>query len=146
MAFDDLTARQAYELWQLRQDVFVVEQASPYRDLDGRDLEPRTRHVLAHDGDTLVGCLRLVDQDDHLQLGRVVVAREARRTGLSRRLLAAALELCPGREVRLDAQVQLAGFYGQYGFEVTGPEFDDAGIPHLPMTRPSTGQRPDLHT
>ena len=45
-AFDDLDARAAYDVWRLRQDVFVVEQECPYPDLDGRDLEPGTRHVL----------------------------------------------------------------------------------------------------
>ena len=55
LSFDDLDARTAYALWRLRQQVFVVEQHSPYPDLDGRDLEPATRHVLATDGDELVG-------------------------------------------------------------------------------------------
>src|SRR5690606_9931180 len=44
-SFDDLDARTAYLLWQLRERVFVVEQECAYLDLDGRDLEPATRHV-----------------------------------------------------------------------------------------------------
>jgi ElaA protein len=36
----------AYGVWKLRQDVFVVEQDCPYEDLDGRDLEPTTVHVV----------------------------------------------------------------------------------------------------
>jgi len=36
--FDDLDARTAYDVWRLRQDVFVVEQQCPYPDLDGHDL------------------------------------------------------------------------------------------------------------
>ena len=52
LAFDDLDARTAYAVWRLRQDVFVVEQACPYPDLDGRDLEPGTRHLV------LTGCRR----------------------------------------------------------------------------------------
>ena len=41
-SFDGLGPRTAYEVWRLRQQVFVVEQDCPYPDLDGRDLEPTT--------------------------------------------------------------------------------------------------------
>ena len=48
-SFEQLDARTAYQLWQLRESVFVVEQECPYAELDGRDLEPGTRHVWAAD-------------------------------------------------------------------------------------------------
>jgi ElaA protein len=35
--FTALDAPTAYAVWRLRQDVFVVEQACPYPDHDGRD-------------------------------------------------------------------------------------------------------------
>jgi predicted GNAT family N-acyltransferase len=44
-AFDELAGPTAYRLWALRSEVFVVEQAAAYLDLDGRDLEPGTRHL-----------------------------------------------------------------------------------------------------
>ena len=40
----DLDARTLYELLKLRVEVFVVEQACPYPELDGRDLLAETRH------------------------------------------------------------------------------------------------------
>ncbi len=135
VAFDDLDARAAYTLWRLRQQVFVVEQASPYPDLDGRDLEPATRHVLAHDGDELVGCLRLLDDGTHARIGRVVVAPSVRGRGLARDLMDAAMAEVGGREVRLDAQTGLTAFYASYGFEVSGPEFVEDGVAHVPMVR-----------
>jgi ElaA protein len=39
------------------------------------------------------------------------------------------------RTLVLDAQVYVQGFYAARGFEVTGPEFLDDGIPHVPMRR-----------
>ena len=48
--FEALDAAAAYAVWRLRQQVFVVEQACPYPDLDGRDDEPGTRHVLLREG------------------------------------------------------------------------------------------------
>src|SRR5690606_2908811 len=116
----------------------VVEQRSPYPDLDGRDLEPATRHVLAEDRGTLVGCLRLLEDGDRMRIGRVAVASAARGTGLARRLMQTAMTLCAGREVRLDAQTGLVAFYEGFGFEVTGPEFDEDGVRHVPMARAAT--------
>jgi ElaA protein len=135
VAFDDLDARTAYALWRLRQQVFVVEQASPYPDLDGRDPEPTTRHVLARDGDELIGCLRVLDEGAHARIGRVVVSASARGRGLARELMDAALAGIGEREVRLDAQTGLTGFYESYGFAVSGPEFVEDGVAHVPMVR-----------
>ena len=132
--FEDLDARTAYALWRLRQQVFVVEQQSPYPDLDGRDLEPTTRHVLAFDGD-LVACLRVLDDGTHARIGRVVVTPAARGRGLARDLMDAALVEIGEREIRLDAQTGLTDWYAGYGFEVSGPEFVEDGVAHRPMVR-----------
>lgn len=134
-SFDELTSREAYALWRLRQQVFIVEQQSPYPDLDGRDLEPATRHVLAHDGDELVACLRVLDDGSHARIGRVVVTPTARGRGIARDLMAAAMAEVGDREIRLDAQVGLTGFYAGYGFEISGPEFVEDGVAHRPMVR-----------
>ena len=40
----DLDTATLYELLKLRVEVFVVEQACPYPELDGRDLQSQTRH------------------------------------------------------------------------------------------------------
>jgi ElaA protein len=131
----------AYDMWRLRQQVFVVEQHCPYPDLDGRDLEAATRHVLLLEDDRLVGCLRVLDDGDRSRIGRVVVAPDARGRGLAHRMMDRALKECGDREVHLDAQTGLTDFYRGHGFVVTGPEFDEDGILHVPMRRPAaTGQ------
>jgi ElaA protein len=136
VAFDDLPPRLAYDLWRLRQQVFVVEQECPYPDLDGRDLEEATRHVLLLEDGHLVGCLRVLDDGERARVGRVVVAARARGRGLAHRLMDRALQECGDREVHLDAQTGMTDFYRGHGFEVTGPEFDEDGILHVPMRRP----------
>jgi ElaA protein len=135
LAFDDLDARTAYAVWRLRQDVFVVEQACPYPDLDGRDLEPGTRHVVLREAGELLGCTRVLDDGEVWRIGRVVLAPPARGRGLGDALMEAALQVCRGRDIVLDAQTPLAGWYARFDFSVTGPEFLDDGIPHLPMRR-----------
>ena len=126
----------AYSLWKLRQDVFVVEQDCPYPDLDGRDLAPETRHVVMEDDDgVVVGCARVLDDGDEWRIGRVALHRTARGQGWADRIMEAALQVCPDRDVVLDAQSPLARWYAGFGFEVCGPEFVEDGIPHLPMVR-----------
>ena len=139
LAFDDLDAPTAYDVWRLRQQVFIVEQGSPYPDLDRRDLEPTTRHLLLRRDGALVGYARVLDDGDWARIGRVLVAKDARGQGLADQLVRAALDLIGDREVRLDAQTGLAGWYASYGFEPTGPPFDDDGVMHLPMSRPPAG-------
>ncbi|WP_299929275.1 GNAT family N-acetyltransferase [uncultured Nocardioides sp.] len=142
---DDLPVRTAYDVWRLRQEVFVVEQDCPYPDLDGRDLEESTRHVVLLDDedgrDRVVGTLRVLDDGGWARIGRVVVAPTVRGRGLAALMMHEAMTLCGDREVRLDAQTGLTSFYEGYGFVVTGPEFDEDGIMHVPMSRRErTGQ------
>ncbi len=140
MTFDELDARTAYQAWRLRQDVFVVEQECAYRELDGRDLEQSTLHVWAEQNGEPVGYLRvLAEPDDSRRIGRVCVSEQARGGGLAAALMRRALDEIGDRRCVLDAQSYLSDWYAQWGFTVTGPEFLDDGIPHVPMARPATG-------
>lgn len=135
LPFAALDAVTAYAVWRLRQDVFVVEQRCPYPDLDGRDAEPGTRHVVLRDDDEVIGYARVLDEGPHWRIGRMVLAPAVRGRGLADVVLETALQVCPDRDVVLDAQVPLAGWYESFGFVASGPEFLDDDIPHLPMRR-----------
>ena len=134
--FDQLDPRTAYALWALRVSVFVVEQACAYQELDGRDLEPGTRHVWATAAGEPVGYLRVLEDGHRLRIGRVLVAPAHRGQGLAGRLMAEALTLVGDRPSVLDAQSPLAGWYAGFGYRACGPEFVEDGIPHVPMRRP----------
>lgn len=132
-AVDELDARTLHDLIRLRVDVFVVEQACPYPELDGRDVEPGTRHWWLADGSGPVAVLRtLAEPDGSSRLGRVVTRVDRRGEGLAARLIGAALAGLP-RPVRIDAQSHLAGWYAGFGFVPDGDEFVEDGIPHVPM-------------
>ncbi|GAA1272580.1 GNAT family N-acetyltransferase [Saccharothrix xinjiangensis] len=135
----DLTPDRLYRLLKLRCDVFVVEQRAAYQDLDGRDLEPGTRHLwLEEDGSPEpVAYLRLLEEPGGgFRVGRVCTARAARGRGYSRRLVEAALAEVGRADCVLDAQTYVADFYASFGFEPQGAEFtDEDGIPHLRMRR-----------
>lgn len=136
--FSELDPATLYALLRLRVDVFVVEQACAYPELDGRDLEPGTRHLWLEDASGPVAYLRLLDDCEAgghgtRRIGRVATAASHRSQGLAARLVRAALELCQGPVV-LDAQAHLQPWYERLGFVATGAAYMDAdGIPHVPM-------------
>ncbi|RKR90974.1 ElaA protein [Micromonospora pisi] len=134
--FADLDARTLHDLIRLRVDVFVVEQKCPYPELDGRDVEPGTRHLwLEQDGAPVAYLRILADPEGVERIGRVVVAQHARGDGHAGRLITEALRVIGERTSVLEAQAHLAGFYGRYGYAPIGPEYLEDGIPHVPMRR-----------
>lgn len=133
--FSALDPETVYAMAMIRQDVFVVEQQCFYRDLDGRDLEPDTRHVLLTDDHALLGYARVLDDGDAWRIGRVLLHPDARGRGLADALMEIALSVSKGRPVVLDAQSALEPWYTGLGFERSGPEFVEDGIPHVPMRK-----------
>ena len=65
--FAQLSAAALYELLRFRQGIFVVEQASPYPDLDG--LDQQAWHLLLRVERGLAGYTRLIPRP--LRIGRV---------------------------------------------------------------------------
>jgi ElaA protein len=143
----DLGAAALYELLKLRVEVFVVEQACPYPELDGRDLLSDTRHYWLEDDaearvGTVISTLRLMEEhsggEKSFRIGRVCTQRDARGKGHTSRLLQAALAEVGDYACRIDAQSYLEELYRRHGFIRAGEEFVEDGIPHVPMLRPGT--------
>lgn len=135
---DGIPARTLYRIARLRQEVFVVEQACAYPDLDGRDLEPTTTQIWAEDASgEIAATLRVLDErhqePDLRSIGRVVTAPAWRGRGVAAALLEAAIAQCGGGPILIHAQAHLAPWYGRFGFAACGEEFLEDGIPHLPM-------------
>jgi predicted GNAT family N-acyltransferase len=121
----------------LRERVFCEEQGVPREEeLDGRDEE--ALHVVAQEanGESVVGTLRVLIEEDTAKVGRVAVEREWRRRGIASRMLELALlgarEHGCGR-VRLAAQLDATGVYRRAGFAVESEQFEEAGIMHVWM-------------
>ncbi len=132
-----LTATQLYDLLRLRVDIFVVEQNCPYHELDGRDLLDTTTHLWMADAEGVTAAVRVLADPVGARIGRVVTRVDRRGEGLAAELIRAALDQFEGVDTVLDAQSHLRDFYERFGYTVTGPEFVEDGIPHLPMARPS---------
>ena len=138
----DLSKHELYAALALRTQVFVVEQNCPYLEVDGRDLEGDTCHLLGWQGNELVAYLRLLDpalNQGDVVIGRVVTAASARGTGLGHGMMEQALLACaqrwPGVPVYLSAQAHLQGYYGRYGFAAVTDEYLEDDIPHIGMRR-----------
>jgi ElaA protein len=131
--FEQLSRDALYEILRFRQSIFVVEQRSPYPDLDG--LDQHAWHLLQRLESELIGYLRLVEEP--LRIGRVAVAPHLRRQCLGRRLMEEALRVCreqfPAQEIVLAAQLSLAPFYESFGFSVISKPYDDFGVMHVEM-------------
>lgn len=134
-----LSLERLYDWLQLRSAVFVVEQACAYQELDG--LDARCEHLLALDEQGRVrGGLRRLPAGlkyPEASLGRLVVAPEARRGGLARRLIAEGLARVaasePGVPIRIAGQRYLQGFYESLGFVPVGPVYLEDGIEHVDL-------------
>ena len=136
--FDELTTGDLYELLRFRQNIFVVEQACAYPDLDGLDLG--AWHLAARLESELIGYLRLTPitgPPPIVRIGRVAVSPSLRRGGLGRMLMEKALILCrehfPQHAVALGAQVPLVPFYESFGFAASSQPYDDFGVAHVEM-------------
>lgn len=125
----------ANTLRSIRKAVFVDEQGiDPALEWDGRD--ETSAHFLAYDMDgNPVATVRLLD-DGHI--GRLAVLPGSRGQGIGSALLLAAIELADEHgfdKVYLNAQVDTASFYHLHGFMNEGDMFEEAGIPHICMSR-----------
>jgi ElaA protein len=133
-SFDGLPPAALYEVLRFRQSIFVVEQRSPYPDLDGLDQE--ARHLLLRSDGELAGYLRLIPTP--IRIGRVAVASQLRRRGLGRRLMEEGLRFCreryPAQDIILAAQLNLVPFYSSFGFAVISEPYDDFGVMHVEMS------------
>jgi len=103
--FTDLSLDELYKIMQLRQEVFILEQACVYQDLDGKD--QLSSHLMAWHGAVLVAYTRLVpyglSYPDAMSVGRVVTAAGFRGQGLGAELMRRSIN----------------GLYGQYGHKKT---------------------------
>ena len=140
--FDELTPRELHDAFQLRSAVFVVEQTCPFLDIDGAD--PECWHLLGYSGppSKLVAYARLVPPGvkyPEPSIGRVISARDARRTGAGRALMREAVAkaegLWPGKPLRIGAQMYLKAFYEGFGFRQSSEPYDEDGILHIEMIR-----------
>jgi ElaA protein len=138
--FKDLTVYELYDILALRLEVFCVEQNCPYQDADGKDLEGW--HLMGKNTEgVLVAYTRLlpkgISYENYASIGRVVNSPKVRGMGYGKILMTESIaqmkKLFPNEPVKIGAQSYLLQFYQSLGFESTGEEYLEDGIPHTSM-------------
>ena len=138
--FDELTAGELYNILQLRNEVFIVEQTCPYQDMDNKDLY--AFHLMGMKENKLLAYSRLLAPGisySESSIGRVVSSPAARKTGMGKRLMEESIfqikNLFQTDTIRIGAQLYLKNFYESFGFIQEGDTYLEDNIPHIIMLR-----------
>lgn len=138
-SFNELTTLQLYTILQLRNDVFVLEQACLYQDADGKD--QASFHLCGWDeNESLIAYCRILPPGlsySQPSIGRVLTAFNHRKTGAGKLLMQQAIEECLEQfkcdQIKISAQLYLQKFYQALGFKTVGPSYLEDNIPHIEM-------------
>jgi predicted GNAT family N-acyltransferase len=125
---------------QIRTKVFQEEQGvSAKLEFDG--LDASATHFLAYINGKAVGTARIREiDDDTVKIERLAVLSDYRKQGTGKQLMRSALSVIAQRGkclVIVHAQAYIAQLYQQLGFEIVGEQFNEAGIPHVKMSKMS---------
>lgn len=133
--FNELSTKELFDIYKLRQKVFVIEQNRLYREVDDIDLE--AYHIFKYLDNELVAYARVFKEDDHISFGRVVTENSQRKNGLGKSLMHEVLSFIkrkfPGSRIEIEAQSYVQGFYEKFKFERVGDEFLFNTTPHVKM-------------
>ena len=139
--FDDLTIPELYDVLQLREAVFQIEQNCIYQDIDNKD--KKCYHFMLYKDAELVAYCRIVPEgisyEGYVSIGRVASKIEYRKEGFGRQLMAKALDkttqIFPHLPIKISAQSYLQKFYESFGFIKVSDEYLEDDIPHIAMVR-----------
>ena len=136
--FSALDSQTLFAIMRERVDVFLVEQACPYPELDDVDIADATRHLYSLNRQTVNAYARCYEKDaQYSAIGRVLVTQSQRSSGLGKELVSHAINCCktqwPSRDIYIGAQTYLLNFYRSFGFECVGNEYLEDGIAHQDM-------------
>ncbi|RFZ85558.1 GNAT family N-acetyltransferase [Mucilaginibacter terrenus] len=126
------------KVFAIRREVFVGEQNCP-PELEW-EFEDESTHFLATVDDEPAGASRWRKTDKGYKLERFAVLKKFRGAGVGQALVRTVLDDLPADAdyVYLHAQVDAATLYARFGFEKVGEMFEEAGIQHYKMIKPSS--------
>lgn len=132
-AFDELSARELYEIVRARQEIFLMEQRIVCRDFDGVDYN--ALHCFLWEDNKVVAYMRAFMQNGEIRLGRFLTVRHGE--GLGRRLMELSLPIVKAGfncdKISFHAQKHAEGFYLKLGFKTVSDVFLEEGIEHVLM-------------
>ena len=137
--FNEMTAKEIYDICVLRNAVFIVEQNCPYQDIDG--LDEACWHIWGHERGKVAAYMRLIPPGityEEASIGRVITAPDYRGTGLGNDLMRYGLEFMDKKgyhTLRIGAQQYARPYYEKWGFVADDDGYLEDEIPHVHMVR-----------
>ncbi|MDN3378127.1 MULTISPECIES: GNAT family N-acetyltransferase [unclassified Pseudoalteromonas] len=137
--FSALTTNELFIIAKGRVDVFVVEQACAYPELDEVDCHSATRHVYWLTQQEQLGAYArcYVKNEQYSAIGRVLINESQRGSGFAKKLVKQAIAVCveqwPSKDVYIGAQTYLLDFYRGFGFTAIAQPYLEDGIEHQDM-------------
>jgi YbgC/YbaW family acyl-CoA thioester hydrolase len=124
----------------LRFEVFVEEQKVPL-EMEADAADASAVHAVARNrfGLTLATGRMVQQAPGVARIGRMAVVKSLRGGGVGAQVLEALLQSARERgdqQVVLHAQLTAVPFYLRAGFAFNGPQFEEAGIAHIEMSKP----------
>ena len=138
-SFGELSTGELHDLLKVRMDVFVVEQACAYPEIDGKDT--LCVHVLGKDSSGItVATARIVPAGviySEVSIGRVAVEKSLREKGIGKIVMEHALTYSKttlnASTIKIAAQLYLKKFYSDFGFVQISDVYLWDGIEHIDM-------------
>jgi YbgC/YbaW family acyl-CoA thioester hydrolase len=124
---------------RIRTEVFVREQRIP-AELEWDEADATSLHAVAYNrlGQAVATGRLLPASEGEAKVGRMAVHQVLRGRGVGEQVLRTLAEAAAARGdrvLKLHAQRTAKDFYARLGFAPEGEPFEEAGIPHLTMTR-----------
>lgn len=131
--FDELSAKEIYEILKARMEVFLLEQHIVCLDIDGVDYD--SLHVFLEKEGRVEAYFRAFRHEDSVKIGRVLTREHGK--GLGRLLMERGIEQVKSHfgcdRIILHSQKHAEGFYKKLGFETVSDEYLEEGVPHITM-------------
>jgi len=131
--FDQLSAKEIYEILKARMEVFLLEQHIVCLDIDGIDYD--SLHVFFENEGRVEAYFRAFLHEDDVKIGRVLTREHGK--GLGRKLMEKGMEKVKNHfgcdKIILHSQNHAEGFYKKFGFETVSDEYLEEGVMHVTM-------------
>ena len=131
--FDQLSAKEIYEILKARMEVFLLEQHIVCLDIDGIDYD--SLHVFFENEGRVEAYFRAFLHEDAVKIGRVLTREHGK--GLGRKLMEKGMEKVKNHfgcdKIILHSQKHAEGFYKKFGFETVSDEYLEEGVMHVTM-------------
>lgn len=125
----------------VRGKVFQEEQGIP-KEIELDNLDNDAVHVVVYVDHSPVATGRMIFDGKNYYIGRVAVLKEERRKKYGDfvvRMLADKAFMMGAKEIYINSQESVVGFYEKIGFAVCGEKHIEADIIHVPMKLVRTG-------